>query len=65
MPYAEPNSFGEMTAMEWRETYDAHVQEFKGSRKGASDYALLHIRLRKLGYFGTRLSEEITYINEN
>ncbi len=47
---------------DWRETYAAYVADFKNSPRGYSDEVLLSIRLKKLGYAGTRLNEELLYI---
>lgn len=62
MPYSEPNSFGEMTAEEWRATYDEHANEFKKSDKGPGEELALRIRLRQLGYAGANLDAEVRHL---
>lgn len=49
-------------ADEYREAHAAYVEDFKASPKTYSDEVLLSIRLKKLGYAGTRLDEELRYI---
>lgn len=65
-PHSEPNSIPPMCAdrRDWRETYTAYVEEFKASPKTYSDEVRLEIRLKRLGFIGTRLYEEVKYIKE-
>lgn len=66
MPASEPNAlpqpYGDWS--EWRESYTAYVAYFNASPKTYSDEVQLEIRLKRLGYVGTRLEAEMTYIKE-
>lgn len=61
-PYAEPNSFGELSPDEWREAYSAYVGYFAQSARTDADVLMLEIRLKWLGYAGTLLNDEVQFI---
>lgn len=54
----------ELTPEEWRECHAAYVQEFQNSPRGPSDELQLRIRLKRLGYVGRRLDDEIRHVKE-
>lgn len=64
MPYAEPSSFPPLFSdpTEWREAYVAYVQEYQQSRKTATATLELQINLKRLGYGGVLLQNEMHYI---
>lgn len=55
----------ELTPSEWQTTYAEYVADFKASKKKASDEIMLTIRLRRLGFSGVRLDEELKHIKES
>lgn len=54
-----------MDAQDSKQAYDAYVQEFKCSARNYSDEVLLKIKLKRLGYYGVRLDDEVRYIKES
>ena len=66
-PNTEPNSLPPQYDDwdDWRKTYEQHAAEFNVSPKTYSDEVLLKIRLRRMGFVGVRLDDEIRYIKEN
>lgn len=67
MPNTEPNAMPPAfdSWEDWRGLYAQHVADFKATRKSASDVLQLKIRLRRMGYFGKRLEDEIEYIKND
>lgn len=63
-PHAEPSSLPPLFNdwQEWRETYSAYVEDFKASPGNASDRVMLEIRLKRLGFVGCNLYNELTHI---
>lgn len=55
----------ELTPEEWKETYAAYVSYFNTSKKTAADEIMLSLRLKRLGFAGVRLDEEMKHIKEN
>lgn len=66
-PHTEPNSLPPLFTdwLDWREAYAAYVERFKTSPKTFSDGLLLELHLKLLGFAGSRLASEMTYIREN
>ncbi len=66
-PRTEPNALPPLFTdpQDWRDTYAAYVEEFKSSPKMFSDVVLLEIRLKRLGYVGVNLQNELMYVKEN
>jgi hypothetical protein len=66
-PNTEPNSLPPNFAdwQDWRDLYTSHVAEFNASPKNYSDVLLLKIRLRRMGFVGVRLDDEVRHIKEN
>lgn len=66
-PNSEPNALPNILDnwLDWRMTYAEYVEYFNASNKAASDELVLRIRLKRLGYVGTLLETEVTYIKEN
>jgi hypothetical protein len=62
MPSAEPNSYGELGPQEWRDMYAAYVFHYNTSQRTISDLVMLEIRLRRLGYAGKLLENELAHI---
>jgi len=67
IPQTEPNAIPDLFtgAQDWRDTYTAYVLYYKMSPKTFSDEVQLRIRLKRLGYDGKRLEDELTYVKEN
>jgi len=67
IPNTEPNSLPPLffDVQDWRDTYAAYVERFKTSQKTYSDEVLLKIQLKRLGFVGVRLDDELRYIKEN
>jgi len=65
-PNTEPNSLPPLfiDAQDWRNTYNAYVEEFRNSAKAHSDAVRLEIRLKRLGYVGANLVNELKYIKD-
>lgn len=65
-PNTEPGALPGMfdNWQEWRETYAAYVAEFQRSDRTAVPIVILRKNLRRLGYAGARLDEELNFIKE-
>lgn len=55
----------ELTPQEWKETYAAYVEEYKKSQRKASDEIMLNLQLKRLGFVGVLLDQEMKHIKEN
>lgn len=66
-PYAEPDTIPSLfnDRVDWRGVYTAYVEEYKTSAKTVSDEVLLTIRLKRLGFVGVRLQDELAHIKQN
>lgn len=66
MPHTEPNALPAVydSWTEWRASYLMYVMDFTQSHQGDSDKLFLKIRLKRLGFAGRNLDDELTYIQE-
>lgn len=64
MPYAEPNSVPEVFSdpAEWRAAYVECVEDYRKSKRGPADELSLELGLKRLGYSGSLLQNELTHV---